>query len=162
MERSRNIYIGQTGLIPTLPRGREYDKIYRPVSPDSYEETSIFSKLEAQVQFKVNKEKCKYPRCTHCIDSCPMGAIDLSGTEPIFSKSCDVCWLCWQTCPRGAIEVGDLEALEKAHTLLITLHLKLEDPFGGLFRRRKLVMIIYFAELLRLDLKLMADLPVIL
>ena len=123
-ERSRNIYLGETGLIPTLPRGREYDKIYRPVSPDSYEETSIFGKLEAQVQFKVNKEKCRYPRCTHCIDNCPMGAIDLSGTEPIFSKSCDVCWLCWQTCPRGAIEVVDLEAIEKAHRPLITLLLK--------------------------------------
>lgn len=124
VERSRNIYMGETGLIPTLPRGREYDKIYRPVSPDGYAETSIFGKLEAQVQFKVNKEKCRYPRCTHCIDNCPMGAIDLSGTEPIFSKSCDVCWLCWQTCPRGAIEVVDLEAIEKAHRPLITLLLK--------------------------------------
>jgi len=113
VERSRRISLGETELIPTLPKGREYDEIYRPI----HEVPRHFQRLLNRTEFKVNKEKCNYPKCTYCIDNCPTGAIDLSVSPPIFDRSCDLCWLCEQTCPNGAIEI-EWEQLAKAHVPL--------------------------------------------
>jgi len=55
--------------------------------------------------FKVNKEKCLYPKCTLCIDNCPTQSINFSVSPPLFRKNCDRCWYCEQICTRGAIEV---------------------------------------------------------
>ncbi|MFC1864164.1 EFR1 family ferrodoxin, partial [Thermodesulfobacteriota bacterium] len=100
VERSHRISQGDTELIPTLPTGAEYDERYFPVaeSPDD------FKKLVVRTKFKVNTEKCNYPKCTHCIDNCPTDAIDFSVTPPLFDKDCDICWLCEQTCPMGAMK----------------------------------------------------------
>jgi ferredoxin len=133
VKRSQRISLGEAELIATLPKGREYDERYFPVdeSPDD------FKKLVVRTEFKVNPEKCNYPRCTYCIDNCPTGAIDLSVSPPIFDKDCDLCWLCEQTCPRGAIEV-DYEPLDKYHKPFnISVLQKSVDSFEakGLFRR---------------------------
>jgi flavodoxin/ferredoxin len=112
-ERSRRIYQGETQLIPTLPKGKEYDEIYRPI----HEVPQYFQRLLNQVEFKVNKDKCHYPKCTYCMDNCPTGAIDLSASPPIFDRGCDLCWLCEQTCPNGAIEI-DYEPLAREHVPL--------------------------------------------
>jgi ferredoxin/flavodoxin len=133
VERSRRIYQGESNLLPTLPKGTEYDERYFPVE-ESPEE---FKRMVVQTEFKVNAEKCNYPKCTYCIDHCPTGAIDLSKSPPIFDKSCDFCWLCEQTCPRGAIEV-DYEPLDRFHKPLnISVLQKSADTFEakGLFRR---------------------------
>ena len=119
VERSRRIYQGETQLIPTFPKGREYEEIYVPpeveLPPKLADPEWKRNKIaEASIEFKVNAEKCKYPKCTFCIDNCPTESIDFSTSPPIFNINCTKCWLCEQTCPSGAIEV-DWEPLQKAH-----------------------------------------------
>jgi flavodoxin/ferredoxin len=137
VERCRKISLGEIDLIPTFPRGREYDERYFPV-PDSFSLAGHeFKKLVIRKNFKLNAEKCNYPRCTHCIDKCPTGAIDLSVSPPIFDKECDSCFLCEQTCPKGAIEF-DYEPLDLSHKPLnISVLQKSVDTFEakGFFRR---------------------------
>jgi flavodoxin/ferredoxin len=115
-ERSRRIYKGEIRLVPELPKGREYDDIYpgrghswqlkkgrqTTAPPDAriLEQTGLRS-----FDFKFNREKCLYPRCTICIDNCPTNSIDMAEEPPIQRKRCDHCWYCEQLCPTGAIEV---------------------------------------------------------
>jgi NAD-dependent dihydropyrimidine dehydrogenase PreA subunit len=117
VERSRRVYAGETQLIPTLPKGSEYDRLYIPAAPPE-DALKAFIKVRDSTILKVNQDKCNYPKCTLCIDNCPMGAIDFSVSPPMFLKSCDRCWSCEQACPRGAIEV-DWEPFNEAHLPLI-------------------------------------------
>jgi ferredoxin len=137
VERSKRISQGETELIPTLPKGREYDERYFPV-PDSFALAGDqWKQFVTRRNFKVNLERCNYPKCTFCIDNCPMGAIDFSVSPPIFDKDCASCFLCEQTCPRGAIEF-DYDEMEKGHRPLNRSVLqKSLDTFEakGLFRR---------------------------
>ncbi|MBN2061375.1 MAG: EFR1 family ferrodoxin [Deltaproteobacteria bacterium] len=131
--RSKRISNGEAGLIPTLPTGTEYDERYFPVAESPVD----FKKLVVRTEFKVNMEKCNYPKCHYCMDSCPMDAIDFSVIPPQFDKDCDFCWLCEQTCPMGAIEI-DYRTLDEYHKPLNKSVLqKSIDVFEakGLFRR---------------------------
>ena len=123
-ERSRKIYAGDTGLIPALPRGREYDELY-PGRGNSWQfskgrrhapSTSTARLLEQtglrSFEFKFNREKCRYPGCTLCIDNCPTASIDMGADPPMGGERCDRCWYCEQLCPSDAIEV-DWEAIAK-------------------------------------------------
>lgn len=128
MERSRRIHKGETQLIPTLPRGKEYDEMYNPLMAQRQSENKVpdLKQLEENkerqkkftntlsLEFKVNKQKCHYPKCTMCVDNCPMNAIDFSISPPMFNKDCDRCFLCEMACPWGAIEY-DFEPLQKMH-----------------------------------------------
>ena len=121
VERSRRVYQGETILIPTFAKGREYDELYDPPEGPKLPK-ELWAKLfkaVAGTEFKVNAEKCKYPKCTFCIDNCPTGTIDLSVSPPIFCVSASRCFLCEQTCPNGAIEV-DYVPFQKAHDLFTT------------------------------------------
>lgn len=122
-ERSMKIYAGEDQLIPTLPKGREYDELYpgrgsswqlskgkqREV-PENMEQLEMLGLRS--FDFKFNKEKCLYPKCTLCIDNCPTHSINISASPPIIRKRCDRCWYCEQICPRGAIEV-DWESIAR-------------------------------------------------
>lgn len=115
VERSRRIYAGETQLIPKFPKGREYDEIYQPRPPMPAGEMprempkramsmmKTFYNAET-LPFTVNKEKCHYPKCTFCIDNCPMDAIDFSVDPPLFNINCARCFLCEMACPHGAID----------------------------------------------------------
>ncbi len=35
---------------------------------------------------ELNIKKCRYPSCSLCMDHCPVGAIDLSVSPPVFAK----------------------------------------------------------------------------
>jgi Fe-S-cluster-containing hydrogenase component 2 len=114
-QRSRDVFSGQTQLVPRLPTGAAYDALYpgtgstglpgggypRPDLDPQRAEMLVNQNFE----FKVNKERCQFPKCTLCIDNCPMQSINLAVTPPIFARNCDRCWFCEQICPRGAIEV---------------------------------------------------------
>jgi flavodoxin/Fe-S-cluster-containing hydrogenase component 2 len=109
--RSPRVSAGEEGLIPTLPTGRKYHECYpgpgstdRPGRRDNPAGKLELIDLRA-FDFKVNPEKCLYPKCTLCVDNCPTASINFSVKPPIFRKSCDRCWFCEQICPRGAIEV---------------------------------------------------------
>lgn len=109
--RSKKISEGEDRLIPTLPTGRAYDDIYpgppRKGQPGGeLRTTGLWKRVSGRrFDYTINKRKCKYPKCTVCVDNCPTQSIDLSQTPPILIDTCDRCWLCEQICPRGAIEV---------------------------------------------------------
>jgi flavodoxin/ferredoxin len=56
----------------------------------------------------IHMDKCTYPKCTLCIDHCPMDAIDFSQDPPVFSITCEGCDLCWCICPVDAIEITNI------------------------------------------------------
>jgi flavodoxin/ferredoxin len=120
VERSRRIYQGETQLIPKFPKGKEYDEIYNPfLSRGTVKSAQDYPKIlhkALSVKFEVNKEKCKYPACTFCIDNCPMHAIDLSVDPPLFDMDCCKCFLCEMACPEAAIDF-DYGPFQKIHNV---------------------------------------------
>jgi NAD-dependent dihydropyrimidine dehydrogenase PreA subunit len=123
VEHSQRISAGENHLIPTLPTGKAYDALYPgtgttglpgggyPTAGQKDRERLDLMVLQ-NFDLKIHKEKCLYPKCTLCMDHCPLQSINLSQSPPIFGKNCDRCWFCEQICPRGAIEV-DWEPLAK-------------------------------------------------
>ncbi|MCR4419121.1 MAG: 4Fe-4S binding protein [Clostridia bacterium] len=73
-----------------------------------------FEKLMARLEFRINQDKCRYPKCHHCAENCPVGAIDFTVSPPLFTRRCIECGLCEQTCPQGAIEV-DWQSVQDIH-----------------------------------------------
>jgi len=136
-ERSRKVYSGDNSVIPEFPRGSKYDELYDPDPMPPPEVMKGFRIAQAIVlDYRVNKDKCKYPKCTVCIDNCPMGSIDFTVDPPLFNINCDKCFLCEQSCPNGAIEV-DWEPFHKAHFPMIEHLQRSLDIFEkrGKFRR---------------------------
>ena len=86
-ELSRKIYEGKTKFTPALPKMEigPRTSLNRPVP-------------------KLNAEKCRYPSCSLCMDHCPVGAIDLSVSPPVFARACSFCYFCEMICPEGAVE----------------------------------------------------------
>jgi ferredoxin len=143
VERSRRIYKGETQLIPTLPKGKAYEEIYVPVElppvKTQFEEWKKLLMAIANIEFKVNATKCKYPKCTICIDNCPTHSIDFSVSPPIFNINCEKCYHCEQICPTGAIEV-DYGPFKTAHDpFTISLLQKSLEIFEARGRFRRLV-----------------------
>jgi NAD-dependent dihydropyrimidine dehydrogenase PreA subunit len=148
IELSRQIAGGKEPLIPVLPVGRAYDALYPGTGTTglaggghltgNQEDASRLERFALQnFDFKINTGKCLYPKCTICIDNCPLHSINLSVSPPIFGKNCDRCWFCEQICPRGAIEV-DWEGLAKsidAHVFPNFARLADEAEAKGTFRR---------------------------
>jgi flavodoxin/NAD-dependent dihydropyrimidine dehydrogenase PreA subunit len=135
VQHSRRISLGETQLIPTLPKGREYDLLYpRTTYPRKREIVAANS-----IPIKVNKEKCKYPKCTLCIDNCPTNSIDLSKSLPLFMMTCYKCWFCEQICPTGAMEV-DWESMNMNRSPHIKTYLvKVAEELESRGRFRRLV-----------------------
>jgi flavodoxin/NAD-dependent dihydropyrimidine dehydrogenase PreA subunit len=61
-----------------------------------------------------DREKCRYPGCTLCMDNCAVKGIDLKSSPQVFAKPCLSCYFCEMVCPTGAIYV-DYEPLFKPH-----------------------------------------------
>ena len=99
-ERAIRIYNGEKALIPEIPRGDRADIRFRPRGVMQY-----FRKLEKPHRF-INPDKCKYPKCTLCIDNCIAKALDFSVRPPKYNiHTCINCALCDRLCPEGAIEI---------------------------------------------------------
>jgi len=145
VERSRRVYRGETQLIPVLPKGKEYEDIYVPVELPAKgistfaPEAKEVIKAIGSIQFKVDPAKCKYPKCTLCIDNCPAGSIDFSVSPPNFGISCEKCYHCEQICPSEAIEV-DYMPFKIAHDpVTVSLLQKSLEIFEARGRFRRLV-----------------------
>lgn len=142
-ECSRRIYAGEERQIPTLPRGREYDELYPGpentgrVNPER-KVSNLWARLSLRsFDYRISPEKCKYPRCTVCMDNCPTKSIDPSGSPPILKETCDRCWYCEQICPNGAIEI-DWEPIADffaGNVIKNFIKVSQEAEAGGLFRR---------------------------
>jgi formate hydrogenlyase subunit 6/NADH:ubiquinone oxidoreductase subunit I len=52
--------------------------------------------------------KCTYPKCTICVDHCPMNSIDFATRPPMIHNNCEGCDLCYCICPRDAISIPNL------------------------------------------------------
>lgn len=149
VERSRRVSAGESNLIPVLPKGREYHDLYpgpgstdraRPVPVAGPGETGTMLLIDHRgFDFKINQEKCLYPRCTLCADNCPTYSINLSVSPPIFRKNCDRCWFCEQICPRGAIELDWKPAAEFVDTYIIDDWFKVAEEAVAKGRLRMLV-----------------------
>jgi flavodoxin/ferredoxin len=124
--RGQRILAGEKNLIPELPSGEE-NILWRPrKSPkeEGFEGFESDKKGESerpperpQRQLKINMTKCTYPKCTLCVDHCPMNSIDFSVTPPVIKANCRGDNLCEAICPTGAIEGIDFEAIFKTHGL---------------------------------------------
>lgn len=142
-ERSRRIYAGEDQWIPALPRGHEYDELYPgPENKGEAGRERRTSKLWARLslrsfEYRINQEKCRYPKCSVCVDNCPTNSMDPSRFPPIMKETCDRCWYCEQICPAGAIEI-DWEPIAdffKRNVIRNFIRVSEEAEAGGLFRR---------------------------
>jgi flavodoxin/ferredoxin len=52
--------------------------------------------------------KCTYPKCTLCVDKCPMNCIDFSTRPPTVHFDCEGCDVCYCVCPHDAISIPNL------------------------------------------------------
>ncbi|WP_258360214.1 4Fe-4S dicluster domain-containing protein [Moorella sulfitireducens] len=95
-ERAGRIAAGERDLIPAIPKGAKADPLFRPALPP---EGAVIPERW------VDREKCKYPECTLCLDNCPVHAITSSAKGPVFRKNCINCNLCNRMCPEDAIEM---------------------------------------------------------
>jgi len=119
-EISRRILSGEAQLVPPIP----------PLPPPRTMKRIVPEK-------RLNPQKCRYPRCTLCMDNCPMKVIDLSVSPPVFPKRCQPCFFCEMICPEGAIEI-DYEPhsrleVKRARTIFVKVLDRAEAE--GTFRR---------------------------
>ena len=52
----------------------------------------------------IDMTKCTYPKCTACMDWCPMDAIDVTQNPAVVHNWCENESLCFGVCPENAIE----------------------------------------------------------
>ncbi len=111
VDLSRKIKDGATELIPPPPA--------HTYKPQLFVLLEFFQKGgNAHGRVSYDPEKCLYPKCTLCMDNCPMGYIDLPA-EPrrhgSTGNGCNMwmgCTFCELICPTGAIS-GNWEEQKK-------------------------------------------------
>lgn len=115
-DRANKISMGQTELIPEIPKGKKADPLWQPHTmtgpppgpPPGAEkggEARPMPPIPEPPVRSVNMEKCQYPSCTICIDNCLVNAFDFSEAPPKVKQDCLQCNLCNRLCPYDAIEV---------------------------------------------------------
>jgi flavodoxin/NAD-dependent dihydropyrimidine dehydrogenase PreA subunit len=61
-----------------------------------------------------DREICLHPKCTLCMDNCPVYGIDLSVDPPLIAQPCVDCEFCARICPTGALDMLSwLQAMEE-------------------------------------------------
>jgi flavodoxin/Pyruvate/2-oxoacid:ferredoxin oxidoreductase delta subunit len=143
VERSRRISKGEAHLIPRLPRKEKYNRLYGTPPLEVPEEIRKAQEDIRKLRPRLIIEKCKYPKCSICMDNCPTHSINLSESSPISYQTCGPCmlWLCEQLCPTGAIKV-DWEPMDKLEDIIKSHYSRLAEPlqtFKDLRRFRSLV-----------------------
>ncbi len=86
----------------------------------------------------IDMKKCIYPKCTLCLDHCPMNTIYLSNGQLIYHQNCEGCDVCWCICPTGAVDIPNLATTHASmqftrnHPFLKTIN---KNEARGRFRR---------------------------
>lgn len=89
-------------------------------------------------QHVIDMKKCTYPKCTLCLDHCPMNSIYFSEGQLLYHKNCEGCDVCWCICPTGAVDIPNLATTHASmqftrnHPFLRTLN---KNEARGRFRR---------------------------
>ena len=89
-------------------------------------------------QHVIDMKRCTYPKCTLCLDNCPMGSIYFSEGKLLYHKNCEGCDVCWCICPTGAVDIPNLATTHASmqftrnHPFLRTLN---KNEAKGRFRR---------------------------
>jgi len=65
-------------------------------------------KVMPKTEHKYDMAKCTYPKCTLCVDYCPMDCIDFATSPPKIHTNCEGCDVCWAVCPTDAISIPNL------------------------------------------------------
>jgi ferredoxin/flavodoxin len=103
--RSQRVASGEKELLPVMPKGEAYYKLYgRRPSPSRVPAWGRRNSFDIDI----NIEKCT--QCHLCVDNCPTGSINLETKPFVNSKSCERCSVCEQICPTGAV-VFDFESV---------------------------------------------------
>jgi flavodoxin/ferredoxin len=65
--------------------------------------------LKKRIHFNLiyDQSKCLFPKCTRCVDICPVWGIDYTVEPRIYGDPCMMCAMCDQVCPTGAISVDE-------------------------------------------------------
>jgi formate hydrogenlyase subunit 6/NADH:ubiquinone oxidoreductase subunit I len=79
----------------------------------------------AKTEHVFDMKKCTYPKCTLCVDECPMDSIDFTRNPPHVKRNCEGCDVCWCVCPEDAVSIPNIEG---THALL-----KPTGPEDGFF-----------------------------
>ena len=103
IERAFRILQGEGNLIPELPTGKAYRDYWMPVLPPEGQDE--WHKIAQRLYFEIDKNKCKHPYCTICVDNCPRNAIDFSIDPPHIDLECMLCYRCLLNCPQNAVKV---------------------------------------------------------
>jgi len=62
----------------------------------------------AKTEHVFDMKKCIYPKCTLCVENCPMDSIDFAQKLPHIKRNCEGCDLCWCICPKDAISIPNI------------------------------------------------------
>lgn len=69
---------------------------------------AIFCDNGTKTEHVIDMKKCIYPKCTLCVDNCPMDSIDFTQTPPHIKHNCEGCDVCWCVCPKDAISIPNI------------------------------------------------------
>jgi ferredoxin len=61
--------------------------------------------IKACVEY--DREKCLYPKCTLCMDNCPVDGIDVTVEPAVYMNPCFECEVCLMLCPTGAVHADE-------------------------------------------------------
>jgi ferredoxin len=147
VERSRRISQGESELIPKLPEGEEYLKLYGA----DFDRSSYAKWIHHHYGVKIIEEECT--KCGICVENCPMDAIDLD-SNPQILPTCIWCTTCELVCPEGAIDIN-MEALkadrgrtiEEIREKAKDLQVRFEKRQAGLVPEKRLRMLVDPADL---------------
>lgn len=160
---ARGISEGRIELVPELPEGEEYFRVYGKGMSDRPGGEELLKNFLEQFQFNLDRKKCKNPKCTICVDHCPVSCIDMSEPQAISNEACDRCFFCEMLCPTGAIHVErpikDLERLKEHYFGLSKELWELKDirrfrclvPEKELLREKALFMVEKYPRLIIRD-----------
>ena len=130
VENSRAVTAGDTSVLPAPPSFG--DVPWPPFTPPEF--VGVFPQ-----KLQYHPELCRYPKCTLCVENCPVGGIDLSVSPPRVADPCLDCEFCTKVCPTGAMEAKEffswMTPIFYNHARLTFFRLMREAERRGAFRR---------------------------